>query len=362
MQDPAAGTGKSVLIQVLESAYRFALGSIAGCVGATIVYPIDLVKTRMQNQRSGSYMGKLMYRNSWDCFTKVIRHEGARGLYRGLVPQLVGVAPEKAIKLTMNDLVRDKLQHKDGTIDLWAEVIAGGIAGGSQVMFTNPLEIVKIRLQVAGEVASAHKVGAISVIKELGIFGLYKGSRACFLRDIPFSMIYFTAYAHMKQLTCADEGYNGPASLLLSATVAGAPAASLTTPADVIKTRLQVVERAGQTTYSGVLDCAHKIYKEEGGRAFWKGAPARIFRSSPQFGFTLLTYELLQRVLYIDFSGSRPIGSKMQTRPEDLLPANSDHIGGYRLALATLEGTETKFGLYLPKFRKVEEITTPSSR
>ena len=56
----------------------------------------------------------------------------------------------------------------------------------------------------------------------------------------------------------------------------GAPAASLTTPADVIKTRLQVVARAGQTSYSGVLDCARKIYKEEGGKAFWKGAPGNI--------------------------------------------------------------------------------------
>lgn len=42
-----------------------------------------------------------MYRNSIDCFKKVIRHEGATGLYRGLVPQLMGVAPEKAIKLTV---------------------------------------------------------------------------------------------------------------------------------------------------------------------------------------------------------------------------------------------------------------------
>ena len=41
-------------------------------------------------------------------------------------------------------------------------------------MFTNPLEIVKIRLQVAGEVVSAQRIGAISVIKELGLFGLYK--------------------------------------------------------------------------------------------------------------------------------------------------------------------------------------------
>ena len=54
---------------------------------------------------------------------------------------------------------------------------------------------------------------------------------------------------------------------------AGAPAASLTTPADVIKTRLQVVARKGQTTYSGLIDCARKILREEGFQAFWKGAP-----------------------------------------------------------------------------------------
>ena len=41
-------------------------------------------------------------------------------------------------------------------------------------MFTNPLEIVKIRLQVAGEVASTQRVSALSVVRELGFFGLYK--------------------------------------------------------------------------------------------------------------------------------------------------------------------------------------------
>jgi solute carrier family 25 aspartate/glutamate transporter 12/13 len=92
---------RGVLVQVLETAYRFTLGSIAGATGAASVYPIDLVKTRMQNQRTGSYIGELMYRNSFDCLKKVIRHEGVTGLYRGLVPQLMGVAPEKAIKLTV---------------------------------------------------------------------------------------------------------------------------------------------------------------------------------------------------------------------------------------------------------------------
>jgi solute carrier family 25 (mitochondrial aspartate/glutamate transporter), member 12/13 len=59
----------------------------------------------MQNQRTGSFIGEVAYRNSWDCFKKVIRHEGFFGLYRGLVPQLIGVAPEKAIKLTVSSLL-----------------------------------------------------------------------------------------------------------------------------------------------------------------------------------------------------------------------------------------------------------------
>lgn len=146
----------------------------------------------MQNQRA-AMVGEIAYRNSWDCCKKVIRHEGFLGLYRGLVPQLLGVAPEKAIKLTVNDFIRDKMTDKKGHIPFWGESLAGACAGGSQVIFTNPLEIVKIRLQVAGEVAGGSKVRAWHVVKELGFFGLYKGARACFLRDIPFSAIYFVS-------------------------------------------------------------------------------------------------------------------------------------------------------------------------
>jgi len=343
---------RSNFMAVLESLYRFTLGSVAGACGATAVYPIDLVKTRMQNQRTGSYIGELMYRNSFDCFKKVIRHEGFTGLYRGLVPQLLGVAPEKAIKLTMNDLARDKLrQFNDGQLPIWAEMVAGGCGGASQVMFTNPLEIVKIRLQVAGEIAHGAKVSAIGVVKELGFFGLYKGSRACFLRDIPFSAIYFPAYAHLKPAFADENGYNSPLSLLTAGAIAGMPAASLVTPADVIKTRLQVVARAGQTTYSGLTDAARKIYAEEGFAAFWKGAVARMCRSSPQFGVTLVTYEMLQRYLYIDFGGSRPSGGVAEaTAGVAEKSDNPDHVGGYQVARPIFTGVETKFGLMLPKF------------
>lgn len=58
----------------------------------------------------------------------------------------------------------------------------------------------------------------------------------------------------------------------------GVPAASLVTPADVIKTRLQVVARSGQTTYTGVIDAAKKIMREEGPKAFWKGTVGKLKR------------------------------------------------------------------------------------
>lgn len=296
-----------VLRQMLLSAYNFSCGSVAGAIGATAVYPIDLVKTRMQNQRKVA-QGEVLYKHSLDCFGKVIRNEGFLGLYRGLLPQLVGVAPEKAIKLTMNDLMRGLLKNPDGSISLVSECISGGVAGGSQVIFTNPLEIVKIRLQVQGEnalVAGASRVGAVAIVRELGLRGLYKGAAACLLRDIPFSAIYFSVYANLKK-RMFHEGVDGkklsPVELLLAGSIAGMPAAYLATPADVIKTRLQVVARSGQQTYHNIGDAFTKILKEEGASAFFKGGVARVFRSSPQFGVTLLSYELIQRYLPLNLT------------------------------------------------------------
>lgn len=85
--------------------------------------------------------------------------------------------------------------------------------------------------------------------------------------------------------------------MLTAGAMAGMPAAYLTTPCDVIKTRLQVEARKGDTQYTSLRHCAKTVFQEEGFKAFFKGGPARILRSSPQFGFTLAGYELLQGLL-----------------------------------------------------------------
>ncbi|CAB1443110.1 unnamed protein product [Pleuronectes platessa] len=373
---------RPVLVQVAESAYRFTLGSFAGdfpflllyrfflfkAVGATAVYPIDLVKTRMQNQRSsGSLVGELMYKSSFDCFRKVVRYEGLFGLYRGLVPQLLGVAPEKAIKLTVNDFVRGKTRQKDGTVPLASEILAGGCAGGSQVIFTNPLEIVKIRLQVAGEITTGPRVGALSVIRDLGFFGLYKGSKACFLRDIPFSAIYFPVLRSHQGLphrggredrasqdaVCWSfgrhaRGLSGDPSRRDQDQATGGGACRsdlLQRPGGLL---LEDPPGRGATRF---LERSWRLRCELDSSRLSLAPAARVCRSSPQFGVTLVTYELLQRWLYMDFGGQKPAGLEPTPKSRISLPApNPDHIGGFRLAVATFAGIESKFGLHLPRY------------
>ena len=100
------------------------------------------------------------------------------------------------------------------------------------------------------------------------------------------------------------------------------PAAYLVTPADVIKTRLQVQARKGDTVYNGIMDAFSKILREEGPKAFFKGGVARIMRSSPQFGVTLATYELLHSVVPIDFGEHK--NKNTVTATAKLLP---DEVG-----------------------------------
>ncbi|ORY72748.1 mitochondrial inner membrane protein [Leucosporidium creatinivorum] len=333
----------SFLHETGKSSYYFFLGGIAGALGATTVYPIDLVKTRMQNQRS-KVVGELLYKNSIDCVKKVYKNEGFLGFYRGLPPQLIGVAPEKAIKLTVNDLVRGYATNPEtGRISVPWELVAGGAAGGCQVVFTNPLEIVKIRLQMQGQapaVPGAIKTGAGHIIKQLGLIGLYKGATACLCRDVPFSAIYFPAYAHLKK-DIFHEGKDGKVlgygEALAAAAIAGMPAAYMTTPADVIKTRLQTEARKGETHYKGVLDAFRKILAEEGPRALFKGGPARVLRSSPQFGVTLVAYENLKK----QFPYPKP-----ETSITDLLPAQQEDLSRIRArnALKVLLDAQTSFG------------------
>jgi solute carrier family 25 aspartate/glutamate transporter 12/13 len=94
----------------------------------------------------------------------------------------------------------------------------------------------------------------------------------------------------------------------------------------VIKTRLQVAARKGETTYNGISDAFTKILKEEGPKAFFKGGLARICRSSPQFGVTLASYEVLQEWLHVDFGDNPSQGTTTKLSQTEIGTRNATRL------------------------------------
>ena len=270
---------------------KLVVGGLAGILGTSCVFPLDYSKTKLQNQKIGPN-GERMYKGVLDCFKKTIRKEGLRGMYNGLPANLIGVTPEKAIKLAANDYFREKLSNADGSISLKAEIIAGGAAGFSQVSATNPMEIVKIRMQLQTELPKEKRMSTLGVVRHLGIRGLYRGSLATWMRDVPYSVLFFPLYAHLKRSTANKEtGVNNIASLLFAGGTSGAVASAAVTPADVIKTRLQVKGAEYKTIPSAVSG----ILKNEGVSAFFKGVIPRASVQAPLFAIALVAFELQQR-------------------------------------------------------------------
>ena len=78
--------------KVLPLPIKLITGAVAGVVGTSCIFPIDMVKTRLQ--------GSNIYKGPIHCFKTIYANEGGlKGFYKGLAPNLTGVMPEKAIKL-----------------------------------------------------------------------------------------------------------------------------------------------------------------------------------------------------------------------------------------------------------------------
>jgi len=98
-----------------------------------------------------------------------VKHHGIRGLYSGVGAVCAAVGPEKAISLTANDYCRQFFADENGVIPIGLQAVSGAFSGFCQTLFTNPQEIVKIRLQLNPNTTITNTV------RELGVLGLYKG-------------------------------------------------------------------------------------------------------------------------------------------------------------------------------------------
>jgi solute carrier family 25 aspartate/glutamate transporter 12/13 len=271
---------------------KLAVGGVAGVVGTSCVFPLDMVKTRLQSQMSS---GPRLYNGPMQCFRMIVAKEGAGGLYRGLLPNLIGVIPEKAIKLAANDALRELFRDDQGGLSLPKEILAGAGAGFFQVIATNPMEITKIRLQMQATLPKSQRQSTMNVIRSLGLRGMYTGTPATLARDVPYSILFFPGYSNLRKCFEDENGDCGIFATLFCGGTAAAAAAGICTPMDVIKTRLQV--SGASERYKGAVDCVKKVYAEEGAGAFFKGAVPRMSVSAPLFGICLLFFEMQKAYL-----------------------------------------------------------------
>ncbi|GLT44074.1 hypothetical protein SLA2020_179910 [Shorea laevis] len=230
-------------------------GGTAGVVVETVLYPIDTIKTRLQAAHGG---GKIVL----------------KGLYSGLAGNLAGVLPASALFVGVYEPTKQKLlKMVPENFSAVAHLTAGAIGGVAASLIRVPTEVVKQRMQT-GQFTSAPDAVRLILSKE-GFKGLYAGYGSFLLRDLPFDAIQFCIYEQLRigYKAAARRDLNDPENAIIGA-FSGALTGAITTPLDVIKTRLMVQGSANQ--YKGIFNCVQTIVREEGPSALLKGIGPRV--------------------------------------------------------------------------------------
>ena len=214
------------------------IGGISGTISNVAVFPIELVKTKIQNACSAE--DKLKFRNCQSAVRVLTDQKGIAGLWEGVTPVLLGSAPESAIQLAVHSFLVTQLAltASESSMSLQDQMLAGAVAGAATLVVTNPMEVLRLyALQCEG-------TSIAQSVRELGLSGLFSGSTATLLRDVPFAALYFTLYGQIK--TAVGPCLTDQAWLLhlIAGIGAGAFASYATTPLDLLKTRVQ--SRVGQ--------------------------------------------------------------------------------------------------------------------
>ncbi|KAI6064087.1 Calcium-binding mitochondrial carrier protein SCaMC-1 [Aix galericulata] len=175
----------------------------------------------------------------------------------------------------------------------WKQLLAGGVAGAVSRTGTAPLDRLKVMMQVHGSKSNKMNIasGFKQMLKEGGVRSLWRGNGVNVVKIAPETAIKFWAYEQYKKILTKDDGNLGTVERFVSGSLAGATAQTSIYPMEVLKTRL-AVGKTGQ--YSGMFDCAKKILKREGLKAFYKGYIPNILGIIPYAGIDLAVYELLK--------------------------------------------------------------------
>lgn len=275
-------------------------GVVSGAVTAMLLHPLDTVKVKLQ------VADGIVNANKFPSVSGAVRdiwsNEGARGFYRGISPALFGAGAAWGLYFFFYESAKRRLSgERFEKLTPLAHAYAAWESGTAVVFLTNPVWLVKTRMQVEGSkgVGGAAPYSSVSgafreIVRTDGFTGLYRGLVPA-LCLTAHGVVQFTVYEALKEATPGADGTRLFTFGLMSKVLA----AILTYPYQVAKARLQQ-RFAGVPEYNGLFDCAKKIYHREGTRGFYKGFVANLLRVAPQSAVTLVIYETVLSYLRND--------------------------------------------------------------
>ncbi|XP_014362112.2 mitochondrial thiamine pyrophosphate carrier [Papilio machaon] len=195
---------------------NFTNGATAATVATIVSFPFDTIRTRLIAEQKT----QKVYKGFLNAFSIIIKTEGSKALFKGLVPTLAQIAPHAGIQFAVYKLLRDNVFNRIkffqrsttfGVIEssLLANFLAGGIAGIVSKTAIYPFDIVKKRLQIQG--FQQHRKGfgkqmycnglldciKLTITNE-GFLALYKGYGPSVLKAILVSALHFSVYDEIK--------------------------------------------------------------------------------------------------------------------------------------------------------------------
>ncbi|KAJ3630856.1 hypothetical protein MTP99_012025 [Tenebrio molitor] len=298
-------------IEVSNHAKDAVIDFTAGFLGGTaLVYvgqPLDTVKVKMQTFPN-------LYTNMINCFMKTLRTDGVyRGLYAGTVPALAANITENSILFLCYGFCQKFIQQVSGTpsvtqLSSMQNATAGFLASFFSSLAICPTELLKCKLQAMYEVQKQQESQGIKVVRlgpmklaaEIlrndGPLGLFRGLVPTLVREMPGYFFFFGAYEGSRSLF-ASAGQSKDDIGLFKTMVAGAIGGmsfwTLTYPADVAKSRIQVTN-----SKTNMVTMILKIWKYEGFGQLYNGLTPTLVRTIPATATLFVTYEYSKRFLH----------------------------------------------------------------
>ncbi|XP_057673910.1 calcium-binding mitochondrial carrier protein SCaMC-3b isoform X2 [Corythoichthys intestinalis] len=180
---------------------RFLAGSLAGATAQTIIYPMEVLKTRLTLRTTGQYSGMA------DCARQILKREGVRAFYRGYLPNTIGIIPYAGIDLAVYETLKNAWLQRYclNSADPGVLVLlgCGTVSSTCGQLASYPLALIRTRMQAQASTEYNPKLTMVGqfryILSNEGVSGLYRGIAPNFLKVIPAVSISYVVYEHMKK-------------------------------------------------------------------------------------------------------------------------------------------------------------------